>query len=568
MASAATKGRQRVAVVTGGGNGIGAAIATELGRAGAFVVTVDPLVSVDGVEQLPDPEETTAGRIVAAGGSARASNLSVTDRDGVVALFADLVAERGGVDVVVNVAGITRQMSYTEGTEDDWRSVLAVHLDGWRNVLDAALPLMAAQGHGHVLGVTSGSGWRPADTGAYGCAKRAVASLVWQLGGLVPAGVVVNAISPIAVTRMVIAAMERQRAASPQQAQAKTSGLALGSRMPSPDQLGPIGAHLVGDGFDACRGQVVFVAGAELALVERPRLLEVVGTDGVASLAHALELVTANALAPAEAGQASTGGGNPRLAAALGGAPEGELPAPSATSCLVVSDRPDVAEAVTGALGARGVVVRHLDARGLAHTFDGTAGAFAEAAAAGPIDAVVVALAGTPAAADLGPGWERTLAEHTGITDQIYADAAWSRTVADHANATGLPLRLVTLTDAAGAGGRSRAQAVAQHARSAKGATAARLAAFAVALETAGPADLPAVAELAAHLVGSPEAPALSGAELVVGPGWLGLRSHPRVAVSMSFHDHTVAPWLDDVLAELAGGGGRPEGAHVGGDQA
>ncbi len=240
----------------------------------------------------------------------------MTDRDGVVELFADLADELGGVDAVVNVAGITRQMSYTEGTEDDWRSVLAVHLDGWLNVLEAALPIMAAQGHGHVLGVTSGSGWRPADTGAYGCAKRAVASLVWQLGGIAPAGVVVNAISPIAVTRMVIAAMERQRAATPKQAQAKTSGLALGTRMPTPDQLGPVGAHLVGDGFDACRGQVVFVAGAELALVERPRLLEVVGTSGVASLAHALEAVTATALAPAEAAQASTGGGNPRLAAA------------------------------------------------------------------------------------------------------------------------------------------------------------------------------------------------------------------------------------------------------------
>ncbi|HMQ25117.1 MAG TPA: SDR family oxidoreductase, partial [Acidimicrobiales bacterium] len=252
--------RRSVAVVTGGGAGIGAAIAAELGRAGVFVVTVDPLVSVDGVEPLPDPEETTAGRIVAAGGAATASNLSVTDRDGVIELFAALADEHGGVDAVVNVAGITRQMSYVEGTEDDWRSVLAVQLDGFLNVLEAALPIMAAQGHGHVLGVTSGSGWRPADTGAYGCAKRAVASLVWQLGGLAPAGVVVNAISPIAVTRMVLAAMERQKAATAKQAQAKTSGLALGTRMPTPDQLGPVGAHLVGEDFAACRGQVVFVA--------------------------------------------------------------------------------------------------------------------------------------------------------------------------------------------------------------------------------------------------------------------------------------------------------------------
>ena len=60
------RGRRRVAVVTGGGGGIGAAIAEELGRGGWFVVTVDPLVTLDGSATLPEPEDTTAGRIVAA----------------------------------------------------------------------------------------------------------------------------------------------------------------------------------------------------------------------------------------------------------------------------------------------------------------------------------------------------------------------------------------------------------------------------------------------------------------------------------------------------------------------
>ncbi len=104
--------RQRVAVVTGGGGGIGAAIAEELGRGGWFVVTLDPLVTLDGSEQLPQPEETTAGRIVAAGGSARASAASVTDSEAVRALFAELADEHGGLDAVVNVAGITRQTYY------------------------------------------------------------------------------------------------------------------------------------------------------------------------------------------------------------------------------------------------------------------------------------------------------------------------------------------------------------------------------------------------------------------------------------------------------------------------
>ena len=154
---------QRVVAVTGGGGGIGAAIAEELGRQGAFVVTMDPLVSLDGSEQLPAPEETTAGRIVAGGGSARATLVSVTDGDAVRTLFEEL----GRLDAVVNVAGITRPTSFARGTEEDWRAVVTVHLEGYLNVLAAALPIMAAAGHGRILGVTSGSGWRQADAGAY-----------------------------------------------------------------------------------------------------------------------------------------------------------------------------------------------------------------------------------------------------------------------------------------------------------------------------------------------------------------------------------------------------------------
>ena len=301
--------RQRVAVVTGGGGGIGAAIAEELGRGGWFVVTVDPLVTLDGSERLPEPEETTAGRIVAAGGSARASSVSVTDGEAVRDLFRELVDEHGGLDAVVNVAGITRQTGFAEGTEEDWLAVLAVHLGGYLNVLEAALPLMAAAGHGRVLGVTSGSGWRAADAGAYSCAKRAVAALTWQLGRQAPPGVTVNAMSPIAATRMVAAALERARR------EGRTSGgggLSLES-MPRPEDLGPIGAHLVGDGFRWCSGRVLFAGGSEVAVVDEPRLLEVVRSDDVVSLARVLEAVIPRAFATAEANQVSGGGSNPRF---------------------------------------------------------------------------------------------------------------------------------------------------------------------------------------------------------------------------------------------------------------
>src|SRR5262249_13833487 len=138
----------RVVVVTGGAAGIGAAIAEEVAGSGAFVVTVDPGVNVDGsVRTDASVEPTTAERIVAAGGQARASNTSVTDAAAVSALFNGLVEEFGSLDAVVNVAGITRPTGFALGKEDGWTALLQVHLDGHLNLLRAAPPILSAPRH-------------------------------------------------------------------------------------------------------------------------------------------------------------------------------------------------------------------------------------------------------------------------------------------------------------------------------------------------------------------------------------------------------------------------------------
>ncbi len=546
---------KRVVVVTGGGGGIGAAIAEELGRNGDFVVTLDPLVSLDGSEQLPPPEETTAGRIVAAGGAARASSASVTDAVAVRALFEGLVGEFGRLDAVVNVAGISRPTSFAGGEEQDWNDVLTVHLGGYLNVLGSALPLMAEVGHGRIVGVTSGSGWRAADAGAYGCAKRAVASLTWQLGDRSPPGVTVNALSPIAMTRMVTAALGRATRPSPGgPGTGSAGGLSLAT-MPTPEQLGPIGAYLLDDAFTG-RGQVVFAGGSEIAVIDRPRFLEVARTDHMGSLALALETLVAGALVPAEAGQKSNGGSTPRFGSVFDQPAGGALPSPVVHSCVVVTDRPEVAAAVTAALAAREVVSLIIEAGPAEAGFDGASAALAATVERdGPLDAVIVALAG-PAAPPSGVSdWERVLTEHTGIVDQIHTDAGWARAVADQAQRAERPVRLVTLTDATTAGGRTRAQASAQLARAAMPATAGRVAAFAVSVETsltvAGSAGEAAVGELVAHLLCSPGAGALSGAELALGAGWVGLRSHPRPLASVAFGGPAIPDWLHVPLQEI-----------------
>jgi hypothetical protein len=176
----------------------------------------------------------------------------------------------------------------------------------------------------------------------------------------------------------------------------------------------------------------------------------------------------------------------------------------------------------------------------------------------GPVDAVVVALVGEDARAVVSPGvpaWQRMLDEHTGITDRIATDAAWIRAAADLATASDRPIRIVTVVDATTAGGRSRAQAAAQLSRAAHPATADRVDAFAISVESGSASAFGQTAELAAYLVSDAGTGALSGAELVVATDWLGLRSHPHPAGTISFGGPDVPGWLDGALRDMVTGG-------------
>ena len=393
-----------------------------------------------------------------------------------------------------------------------------------------------------------------------------VAALTWQIGRTTPQGVTVNALSPIAATRMVTAALPPAATAPAGSGRegrdTRTGGLGLGS-MPPPEHLGPVGAYLAGEEFAWCQGQVIFSGGSELALIAPPRLLEVCRSRDVSSLPDALAAVVPKAFVTAEAAQATNGGGNPRFPGVF------DAPAPEtggasgAGTCVVVTDDPGWGAALGDALASQGVKCvgvgtasdDRLSSVDVAHGFEAAASQLSQTARdAGPVEAVVVALPRCPPRHThpierrwLAGGSRR--ARRNRRVDPCRRRVG--RAVADYSAEGERPVRLVSLTEATFSGGRSRAQAAAQLARSAHTATSHRVDAFAISVETADEYERRPVAELVTHLVRSPEAGALSGAELVAASGWLGLRSHPRPAATIAFGGPAVPAWVDGAMRSV-----------------
>jgi NAD(P)-dependent dehydrogenase (short-subunit alcohol dehydrogenase family) len=201
----------RVAIVTGGGRGIGRRHCLELAAHGAAVVVNDVGAGVHGEEGSESPAEKVVAEIEALGGKALANRTSVTDWEGVAALVADTVSGFGRLDAVVNNAGIVRDRMITSLAEDDWDAVMAVHVKGtftvtkhacdhWRSVAKAGGDVS-----GRIINTTSGAGLMGnIGQAAYGAAKAAIASFTMVTGmEMGRYGVTANAISPIAFTRMV-----------------------------------------------------------------------------------------------------------------------------------------------------------------------------------------------------------------------------------------------------------------------------------------------------------------------------------------------------------------------------
>jgi NAD(P)-dependent dehydrogenase (short-subunit alcohol dehydrogenase family) len=245
----------RVAIVTGAGRGIGRAHALELARHGAAVVVNDFGVSLAGEGTGEAPAGEVVAEIAATGGRAVANAADVADFEQAAAMVQLAIDTFGGLDVLVNNAGFVRDRMLVNTSEEEWDAVIRVHLKGhfaplrhagayWRTEAKAGRQRAA-----RVINTSSGAGLQGSvGQATYSAAKAGIAGLTLVAAQeLARYGVTVNAIAPVARTRM-------------------TEGAFDTSQMALPEDNAPIVAWLASEEAGDVTGRVIEIDGSRITV--------------------------------------------------------------------------------------------------------------------------------------------------------------------------------------------------------------------------------------------------------------------------------------------------------------
>ncbi|WP_280432270.1 SDR family oxidoreductase [Nocardia brasiliensis] len=274
----------RVAIITGAGRGIGREHALLFAREGAAVVVNDLGGSNEGEGTDTTPAQEVANEIVAAGGKAVANTDNIATWDGAKRVVDQAVAELGGLDIVVNNAGILRDAFIAGMDEAQWDAVIAVHLKGHAAVLHHAAAYWKDQNkagnqpNAAVINTASASGTTVpnAGQGNYGAAKAGIAALTLVAADeLARYGVRVNAIAPIARTRLTLATPGMGAMMAAEADEVEEGGFDAFS----PANISPLVAYLASDKCPIT-GKVFAVQGGAISELAGWHDVKTIETDG------------------------------------------------------------------------------------------------------------------------------------------------------------------------------------------------------------------------------------------------------------------------------------------------
>ncbi len=266
----------KVAIVTGGGRGIGRGEALLLAEEGCRIVVNDFGGSAAGLGGDASPADEIVDEIKKRGGEAVANYGNVASMADGESMVKQALDTFGRLDILINNAGILRDRMIFNMSEEEWDSVIAVHLKGHFTVTKHAALVFRQQRSGRIVGTSSESGFGNMGQANYSAAKEGITGLVRTLAlDLGRYGVTANAIRPRAATRLTMsdelrAAMERSRAAA-SAGQATSAGDAIGQMDAlRPEMVAPLVVFLCTDNAANVNGRDFIVGGNEISLVSLP----------------------------------------------------------------------------------------------------------------------------------------------------------------------------------------------------------------------------------------------------------------------------------------------------------
>jgi NAD(P)-dependent dehydrogenase (short-subunit alcohol dehydrogenase family) len=275
--------RGKVAVVTGAGRGIGRGVALELADQGARVVVNDYGVSLDGREPTSEPANAVVAEIRGAGGEAVANADSVALWDGAARIIGQAVEAFGRLDILVTCAGFLRDRMVFNMSEEEFDSVVGVHLKGTFNCIRHAAPLLREQRSGRIITFSSGAGMfgNPGQAN-YGAAKAGISGLTKVVArDLGKYGVTANSICPVAATRMTMTeATLKAREIRRQQGIVREESALRQLENLKPEDVAPMVAFLASDFAANVNGQMFLCAGTSYSLLSLPRAEKTIYKEG------------------------------------------------------------------------------------------------------------------------------------------------------------------------------------------------------------------------------------------------------------------------------------------------